>query len=102
MATFDPKTSEMTRLNRRRIFRYEEGLRRATATRAVLEQPKDLTTLDGAARIWDPTGGTADHMVVQRSPRFHGGRSWHRRGCPTKETLVVDAGGDEILQAQIA
>jgi lipopolysaccharide export system protein LptA len=67
MATFDPKTSEMTRLEQKTDFRYEEGVRRATATRAVLEQPKDLMTLDGAARVWDPTGSvTADHMVVQQ------------------------------------
>ena len=48
-------------------FRYEEGARRATSNHATLEQAKDLITLEGSARIWDPTGtAAADRMVLNQ------------------------------------
>lgn len=65
LATFDPKTSELERLEQKTDFRYEEGLRHGTADRALLEQAKDLMTLDGAARVWDDTGSAAgDHIAL--------------------------------------
>jgi len=104
MATFDPKTSEMTRLEQKTDFRYEEGLRRATAARAVLEQPKDLMTLDGAARVWDPTGSvTADHMVVQqKSGDFTAEGHVASTRLPDKKEKPSSSmlAGDEILQAR--
>jgi hypothetical protein len=56
VALFDPKTSELARLEQKTNFHYEEGTRQATAEQAVLEEAKDLITLTGAARTWDPTG----------------------------------------------
>jgi hypothetical protein len=104
LATFDPKTSEMTRLEQKTDFRYEEGLRRATAARAVLEQPKDLMTLDGAARVWDPTGSvTADHMVVQqKSGDFTAEGHVASTRLPDKKEKPSSSmlAGDEILQAR--
>ncbi|MEQ1949161.1 MAG: LPS export ABC transporter periplasmic protein LptC [Bryobacteraceae bacterium] len=67
LAVFDPKTSEMTQLDQTTDFRYEEGPRRATGNHAVLEQGKDLITLEGSARVWDPTGSTnADTIVLNQ------------------------------------
>ncbi len=67
LASFDPKTSELTRLEQKRDFRYEEGGRRATADRATLEQAKDVITLEGSARISDPTGtAAADRLVLNQ------------------------------------
>src|SRR5207248_1602233 len=53
-------------------FRYQEGDRRARGDRATLEQQKDLMTLDGSARVWDPTGSaSADKIVMnQKSGDF--------------------------------
>jgi lipopolysaccharide export system protein LptA len=65
VATFDPKTSELARLEQKTDFRYEEGTRHATADRASLDQVKDVMTLDGTARVWDPTGSAAgDHIAM--------------------------------------
>ncbi len=65
LATFDPKTSELDRLEQKTDFRYEEGLRHGTADRATLEQAKDLMILEGAARVWDNTGSAAgDHIAL--------------------------------------
>ena len=67
LASFDPKTSELTRLEQKTDFRYEEGVRRATADHATLEQSKDLITLEGSARTSDPTGtAAADRLVLNQ------------------------------------
>ena len=72
LATFDPKTSELARLEQKTDFRYEEGVRRATADRATLEQATDVITLEGSARTSDPTGtAAADRLVLnQKSGDF--------------------------------
>ena len=58
LATFDPKTGVLSRLEQWTNFEYEEGERRAKADHAKLEQATEQITLKGAARIWDPTGST--------------------------------------------
>ena len=64
LATFDPNTGEMVRLEQTTNFQYEEGDRRARGDRATLDQSKDLMTLDGSARTWDPTGSVnADRLI---------------------------------------
>ena len=72
LATFDPKTSDLVRLEQKTDFRYEEGVRRATADHATLEQAKDVITLEGSARTNDPTGSAAaDRLVMnQKSGDF--------------------------------
>ena len=72
LATFDPKTSELSRMEQKTDFRYEEGVRRATADRAILEQAKDVITLEGSARTSDPTGtAAADRLILnQKSGDF--------------------------------
>jgi lipopolysaccharide export system protein LptA len=67
LATFDPNTSEMIRLEQTTNFRYEEGDRRARGDKATLDQAKDVMTLDGSARTWDPTGSVnADRIVLNQ------------------------------------
>src|SRR5262249_16328543 len=56
LASFDAKSSELARLEQKTDFHYEEGDRRATADRATLEEARNLITLEGSARMWDPTG----------------------------------------------
>jgi lipopolysaccharide export system protein LptA len=63
-AAFDPKTGQLSRLEQWNNFRYEEGDRRGVAHRAVLEEARDLITLDQAARVWDPTGSTAADRIL--------------------------------------
>jgi lipopolysaccharide export system protein LptA len=67
VATLDPNTSEMVRLEQTSNFQYEEGDRRARGDKATLDQSKDLMTLDGSARIFDPTGSVnADRIVMNQ------------------------------------
>jgi lipopolysaccharide export system protein LptA len=63
-AEFDPKTGQLTRLEQWDDFRYQEGERRATADRAVLEQQSDRITLERKARVWDASGATAADRVL--------------------------------------
>ena len=65
VATFDAKTGVLARLEQKTDFKYEEGARHATADRASLDEAKDLMTLDGTARVWDPTGSASgDHIAM--------------------------------------
>lgn len=63
-ATFDPKTSDLSRLEQKTDFQYSEGERHGRAKLAVLEQDKNMMTLDGAARIWDSTGSAAADKII--------------------------------------
>ncbi len=58
LATFDAKTGDLSQLEQWTNFQYEEGDRRAKADHAKLEQAREHITLQGAARIWDPSGST--------------------------------------------
>jgi len=57
-ATFDPKTSDLSRLEQKTNFKYQEGDRRPPAT-SDPRAGKDLMTLEGSARVWDSTGSAA-------------------------------------------
>lgn len=72
LATFDPKTSELARVEQKTDFRYQEGDRQARADAATLDQKADVMTLDGKARMSDPSGSTnADRIVIdQKSGDF--------------------------------
>jgi lipopolysaccharide export system protein LptA len=72
LATFDPKTSELARLEQKTDFHYEEGVRHATANQAALEQATGMMTLEGSARFWDPTGSAAADRILmnQKSGDF--------------------------------
>ena len=66
-AGFDAK-GDLARLEQWGNFRYQEGDRHAVATRAVLDQPKNLMTLTGDARVWDAAGSTdAESIVINQT-----------------------------------
>lgn len=104
VATFDPKTSELSHLDQKTDFRYQEGDRHARADRATLEQQKDLMTLDGSARVWDPTGSaSADKIVMnQKSGDFVADghvastREPEKKGKSSSSVLS----SDEVMQAR--
>ena len=103
LATFDPKTSELARLEQKTDFRYEEGTRRATADRATLEQAKDLITLEGSARASDPTGSAAaDRLVMnQKSGDFVAdGRVATTRLPDQKASSSALLSGAEVMQGR--
>lgn len=65
LATFVPNSSQLQTLDQSGDFRYEEGDRRATADRALLDQPNNIITLLGGARMSDSTGSAeADKIVL--------------------------------------
>ena len=64
VAIFDPKTSDLSRMEQKTNFKYDEGDRHARADHAVLEQDKNLMLLEGAARMWDSTGSAAADRIV--------------------------------------
>jgi lipopolysaccharide export system protein LptA len=67
VASFDPKTSDLTRLDQKTNFHYEEGLRHANADHATLEQQEDRMQLEGTARMWDDTGSSrADRILMNQ------------------------------------
>ena len=72
VAHFQPKSSQIDKLEQWNDFRYEEGDRKAKADRAVLDQPKNIIDLTGKARVWDATGSAdAEHIVLdQKSGDF--------------------------------
>jgi lipopolysaccharide export system protein LptA len=102
LATFDPNTGEMTRLEQTTNFQYEEGDRRARGDRATLDQSKDQMTLDGSARTWDPTGSVnADRIVLnQKSGDYVAeGHVSSTRQPDRKGTSSAMLSNDEVLQA---
>ena len=102
LATFDPNTSEMVRLEQTTNFQYEEGDRRARGDKATLDQSKDLMTLDGSARILDPTGSVnADRIVMnQKSGDYTAdGHVSSTRQPDRKGASSAMLSNDEVMQA---
>jgi len=65
LATFVPNSSSLDKLDQSGDFRYEEGDRHAKADRALLDQPNNIITLLGNARMADSTGSAdADKIVL--------------------------------------
>jgi lipopolysaccharide export system protein LptA len=103
LATFDPKTSELSHLDQKSDFKYDEGDRHARADHATLAQDADVITLDKGARVWDLTGSAAaDHIVMnQKSGDFtaDGHVASTRMPDPKgKSSAMLDT--DEIMQAR--
>jgi lipopolysaccharide export system protein LptA len=65
-ADFD-KSGELTRIEQSGDFTYQEGERHARANKGILEQARNLITLDQNARMWDSSGTTtADHILMDQ------------------------------------
>lgn len=101
LAVFDPQTSAMTQLDQTNDFRYEEGVRRATGNHAILEQGKDLLTLEGSARVWDPTGSAAADTIVlnQKSGDFTAEGHVATTRMPDRKTPGLLSGAD-VMQGR--
>lgn len=68
LATFQPNSSQLAKLDQTGEFRYQEGDRQAKADRATLDQSSNIINLTGAARMWDSTGSAdADKIVMNQT-----------------------------------
>jgi lipopolysaccharide export system protein LptA len=69
VADFNPVSGDMTKLEQWTNFRYEEGPRKATSDKAILDYARDEITLDGkGSRVWDDSGATtADRIVMDQA-----------------------------------
>lgn len=63
-ADFDPKSSELARIEQRGDFRFEQGDRKGSSDSATLDSKKDLITLQGGARTLDPSGSLAADLIA--------------------------------------
>ena len=102
LATFDPNTSDLVRLEQTTNFQYEEGDRRARGDKATLDQSKDLMTLDGSARILDPTGSvSADRIVMNQKTGDYtaDGHVSSTRQPDRKGASSAMLSNDEVMQA---
>lgn len=103
LATFDPKSSDLSHLDQKSDFKYDEGDRHARADHATLDQKTDLMTLDKSARVWDSTGSAAaDHIVMnQKSGDFTAeGHVASTRMPDPKGNSSAMLNTDEIMQAR--
>ena len=104
LATFQPNSSQLGKLEQWGNFRYEAGERHAKADRAALDQPNNLIDLIGGARISDATGSAdADKIQLnQMSGDFSAEGNVSSTRLPDKKK--EDSGGmlseDEPLHAR--
>ena len=106
LATFQPNSSQIEKLEQWNDFRYEEGDRKAKADRAVLDQPNNIITLLTGARVSDATGtADADKIVLnQKSGDFMAEGNVNSTRLPDKQKDSSGGGGmldeDEPLHAK--
>ncbi len=103
-ASFDPKTSQLARMEQWGDFSYESGDRKARADRGILEQAENRITLDQHARMWDPTESTnADHIVLdEKTGNFTAVGHVDTSRMPDQRNKKSDSAmlsGDQPLQA---
>jgi lipopolysaccharide export system protein LptA len=103
-AAFDPKSSQLTRMEQWGDFSYESGERKARADRGILEQVENRITLDQHARMWDATGNTiADRIVLdEKSGNFTAEGHVNTSRLPDQTKKKSDSAmlsGDEPMQA---
>jgi lipopolysaccharide export system protein LptA len=104
LATFQPNSSQLGKLEQWGNFRYEAGERHAKADRAALDQPNNLIDLIGGARISDATGSADAEKIQlnQMSGDFSAEGNVSSTRLPDKKK--EDAGGmlseDEPLHAR--
>ncbi|MBV8689814.1 MAG: hypothetical protein JOZ59_06905, partial [Candidatus Eremiobacteraeota bacterium] len=63
-AKFTPNTNKVATIEQVGNFRYEEGVRKAWAKKAFLEQTINRMTLTGSARVLDDTGSAIGDEIV--------------------------------------
>ena len=68
IAKFTPESNQIATIDQTGNFRYQEGVRKAQAKRAFLEQTINRITLTDGARVSDDTGSTiADKIVMNQA-----------------------------------
>jgi lipopolysaccharide export system protein LptA len=104
LASFDPATSRMSRIEQTGDFTYEEGGRRARAAKATLDSEPEIMVLDTSARISDPTGATSATRIRmdQRTGNFTAEGDVHSNRLPDNNNKKANSelfSGDEPIQA---
>jgi len=106
VATFLPNSSKLDHLDQSGDFRYESGERKARAEQALLDQPNNIITLLGGARMSDSNGtADADKIVMnQMSGDFTAEGHVISTHTPDKKKADNSGGGmlseDEPLHAR--
>ena len=68
VAKFTPNTNQVATVQQNGHFRYEEGVRKAWADKAFVDQTINKMTLNGSAKVLDDTGSaTADTIVMNQA-----------------------------------
>ena len=68
VAKFSPNSNQVSTIDQTGNFRYEEGVRKAWAKKAFLEQTINRITLTGGAHVLDDTGSAiADQIVMNQA-----------------------------------
>ena len=102
-ARFDPKTSHLGNMQQTGDFSYEEGDRKARASKATMDADQNVILLDTGARMWDATGSTvADHIRLdQRTGDFQADGNVSSSRLPEKDQKKNSEmlSGDDPLQA---
>lgn len=63
-AKFTPNSNQVATVEQNGHFRYEEGVRKATSDKALLEQTINRMTLNGLAHVQDDTGSALADLIV--------------------------------------
>ena len=107
VAHFEPNSSQIASLEQIGDFTYQEGDRRARASKANLNQKDNVMELDadrGAAqaRVWDAGGSTtADHIRLdERTGNFTAEGKVNSSRLPEKDQKNSMLSGDEPMQGQ--
>jgi lipopolysaccharide export system protein LptA len=67
-AKFAPGSNQISTIDQQGNFRYQEGVRKATAKKAFLEQAVNRITLTDSAKVVDDSGSaTADRIVMNQA-----------------------------------
>jgi lipopolysaccharide export system protein LptA len=101
-AEFEPKTGQMKQMQQWDDFAYEEGDRRAQASRAALDYGNNLITLETKARMWDAAATTSADLIKldQKSGDFAADGHVTSSRQPDKKTTTSEMlSGDEPIQA---
>jgi lipopolysaccharide export system protein LptA len=102
-ARFEPNSNQVSTIDQAGDFIYDEGLRRASAAKASLDNKNNVMVLDGSARVSDDTGFTNAGRIRmdQRSGDFSAEGNVTSMRQPDKgQTRSGMLSGDEPLQAQ--
>jgi lipopolysaccharide export system protein LptA len=104
-AEFDPKTSQLSRMEQGNDFRYEEGDRKARSVHAILDSQQNMIWLEQAARVSDPTGSTAADTIIMNQKNGDVDAKGHVQSTRMPDRKAPPSGmlsQDEAMQATAA